>query len=126
MFKILHIIICNLYQVTYLGLVWNLKEWVVALTSKREEKIRCQADVLLTSDMVKCRQVARFLGSAIASQPAVPLARGRCRVVQWLFLASCRSPDQFDDHMTISEDAREELCCLCLGPVSLWHKYVTS
>ena len=109
MFKILHIIICNLYQVTYLGLVWNLKEWAVALTSKREEKIRCQADVLLTSDMVKCRQVARFLGSAIASQPAVPLARGRCRVVQWLFLASCRSPDQFDDHMTISEDAREEL-----------------
>ena len=95
--------------VTYLGCIWNLKDWTVSLKAAREEKLRAKATKLWEADMVTCRQVASFLGCAISTQQVVPLARARVRQLQWEFLASCRGKEQYNDLMWISEEAKEEL-----------------
>lgn len=96
-------------QVLYLGFLWDIKEWKVSLKPKREEELRAEARSLRGSEVVTCRQVSKFLGRAISAVGAVPLARARVRTLQWEFLASCRSPEQFDDHMVLSSESREEL-----------------
>ena len=65
--------------VDYLGFTWDLKEWRVALKAKREVAIRSAAEQLRTAGFATCRQVASFLGKAISSMGAVPLARARVR-----------------------------------------------
>ena len=96
-------------KVEYLGFLWDLGEWKVSLKSKREEALRAEAGMLRKTDVVTCRQVSKFLGRAISAVGAVPLARGRVRTLQWEFLASCRSPEQFDDHMMLSKESKQEL-----------------
>lgn len=96
-------------SVTYLGFTWDLKEWRVALKSTRELEIRRAAEQLRSKGWATCRTVASFLGKAISAMGAVPLARARVRTLQWSFLASCRSKEQYDEVMLVSAEAAEEL-----------------
>lgn len=96
-------------SVDYLGFTWHLKEWRVALKSGREAALRSAAAQLRTAGFATCRKVASFLGKAISAMGAVPLARARVRTLQWSFLASCRSEEQYNDLMLISREASAEL-----------------
>ena len=94
---------------TYLGMVWDSVKWMVSVKEERETKIRSNAQQLLSSATATCRTVAVFLGRANSTAGAIPLARARVRVLQWDFLATCKSPDLYDSHMIISEQAKAEL-----------------
>ena len=96
-------------KVTYLGFCWDLAKWRISLKPQREKDIRQEAKKLRQANVVTCRQASRFLGRAISTVGAVPLARGRVRTLQWEFLASCRTPEQFDDKMMLSQESKEEL-----------------
>ena len=96
-------------EVTYLGCKWNLRTWTVALKESRESKLRLGAKELRTEDLVTCRKVASFLGKAISAHKVVPLARARVRRIQWEFLANCKSPEQYNDLIWLSQEAKEEL-----------------
>ena len=93
-------------KVTYLGFCWDLAKWRISLKPQREKDIRQEAKKLKQANVVTCRQVSRFLGRAISTVGAVPLARGRVRTLQWEFLASCRTPEQFDDKMMLSQESK--------------------
>ena len=101
--------------------MWDINGWKVSLKSKREDMLRTEAKRLKNSEVVTCREVSKFLGRATSAMGAVPLARARIRTLQWEFLASCRFPEQFDDHMILSNEARSELTEAMLGASISWY-----
>ena len=80
----------------YLGFKWDTVSWNVSLKTVREEKVREAAWKLLKSDIVKCRDVAAFLGRVQSTATAVPLARALVRKLQWEFTAVCLSETNYD------------------------------
>ena len=103
---------CNLVpsqKFTYLGHIWNTVEWTVQLKTEREIKLRKAAVKLGAHTVAKCRDVAAFIGRVQSVVLAVPLARARVRMLQWDFLASCVTEQDFNKNMEISGTAREEL-----------------
>ena len=94
---------------TYLGMVWNTVAWTVGVKTEREDKIREAAQQLLGRDFVRIRTVAVFLGRVQSTAGAIPLARARCRILQWDFLANCLSDEDYDNFMSISAEVRDEL-----------------
>ena len=103
---------CNLIpsqKFIYLGFVWDTVLWTVTLKSEREVKVREAARKLLSSDIVKCREVAAFLGRVQSTATAVPLARALVRTLQWEFVAACLIEADYDRYMYISQDSKLEL-----------------
>ena len=91
---------CNLVpsqKFTYLGHIWNTVEWTVQLKTEREIKLRKAAVKLGAHTMAKCRDVAAFIGRVQSVVLAVPLARARVRMLQWDFLASCVTEQDFKE-----------------------------
>ena len=93
----------------YLGMWWDTENWTVSLAVKRETGLRSLAAKLRTRDYSTCRQVASMIGRVQSATVAVPLARARIRQTQWEFLASCTSKADYNTHMCLSMEAREEL-----------------
>ena len=103
---------CNLVpsqKFTYLGHVWDTVDWTVQLKPEREHKLRKAAGKLAASTVAKCREVAAFIGRVQSVVLSVPFARAKVRMLQWDFLASCVSEQDFNKNMEISGTAREEL-----------------
>ena len=97
-------------QFIYLGCLWDTEQWSVALRPEREETIRVTAKKLLSAGVVTYRKVAQFLGRIMSASGVVPLARARCRVLQWDFLqGKCKSNKDFNKSFQISSPARKEL-----------------
>ena len=46
----------------YLGLVWDTEKWMVSVKADREDKIRNNANQLLSAASASCRAIASFLG----------------------------------------------------------------
>ena len=84
-------------------------EWTVQLKTERQIKLRKAALKLGAHTMAKCRVIAAFIGRVQSVVLAVPLARARVRMLQWDFLASCVTEQDFNKNMEISGTAREEL-----------------
>ena len=80
----------------YLGMVWDTVNWLLSIKPEREDHIRKNAQELMKSTSVTCRTVAVFLGRTNSAAGAIPLARARCRVLQWDFLASCTAPHLYN------------------------------
>ena len=104
---------------TYLGLVWDTIAWSVSVKEERENKIRKNAQQLLQASSATCRTIAVFLGRTNSTAGAIPLAKGRTRVLQWDFIAACTSPELYDSYMTLSPPVKEELTFWATLPVGL-------
>lgn len=95
---------------TYLGCVWDTVNWSVGVKTEREDRLRKSAQLLLSRQEVKFRWVARFLGQVISCMKVIPMARARCRVTQWDFLAGqCQSKRDYENFFCLSGAARKEL-----------------
>ena len=58
---------------------------------------------------IYARQVASLIGKVQSAAVAMLLARARIWTTQWEFPASCRSKEQFNGLMFLSNDSKEEL-----------------
>ena len=96
-------------KVLYLGCWWDLRKWMVYLSKERYEKLRGAAESLRKNPRATHRQVARFLGMAQSAVVAVPLAKARCRQVQWEHIAECEDEDDWEKTVFLSKEAKEEL-----------------
>ena len=93
---------CNLVpsqKFTYLGHVWDTVDWTVQLKPEREHKLRKAAGKLAASTVAKCREVAAFIGRVQSVVLSVPFARAKVSMLQWDFLASCVSEQDFNKNM---------------------------
>ena len=96
-------------EFVYLGFIWDTVSWNVSLKPIREHKVREAAAKILRTEIVKCRDIAAFLGRVQSTATAIPLARALVRQLQWEFTAVCLSEADYDKYMYISESARDEL-----------------
>ena len=94
---------------TYLGCVWNTKDWRVQLKPKREENIKSSAKEILEKRTVTVRTVARFVGRIQSAVGIVPLARARTRALMFEFAAVCKAKNDYNKLLTLSDRALHEL-----------------
>lgn len=94
----------------FLGFIFNTKEFQVELTDKKKTAIKDAAAKMLNKNRCKIREMAHLVGILVAACPAVKygvlytknLERGK-------FLALEKSNGNFDEWMTISENAKLDL-----------------
>lgn len=96
-------------QFTFLGLCWNTREGVVALTEEKIAKVQASASALLAKGQAHVWDVQKFLGLTNFAAFAVPRARLNSRGLQVILSSN------YNVVMTVSGGA---LCQQRLEPSS--------
>ena len=100
---------CHLEEFIYLGSVWNTVSWSVSLKQVREVKVRKAAEKLFNSDIVKCREVAAFLGKSPIQCYSYTAGKRFGENYSMKILAACLSEADYNKYMYLSSEARTEL-----------------